>query len=161
KEQLPEAAAFYQQAQEKAPDNGRALVELAAVRLQQHDAQPASELLSKALDSDVRNSLDAAEDARANMLRGRRLSARHDPVAAKDPSSAAYLFLQGKVADAIGKAEEAFRRYEAALQKKPDLVEALAAEGMVWVSRGDKARARERLDSALKNAAANSAIEDE
>ena len=97
KEQLPEAAAFYQQALEKAPDNGRALVELAAVRLQQNDAKPAGELLSKALDSDVRKSLDAAEEARANMLRGRLRSARHDPVGAEaayeravalDPNSA-------------------------------------------------------------------------
>src|SRR5204863_413613 len=70
--------------------------------------------------------------------------------ATRDSGNARYLYLQGRVADAIGKAEEAYRKYEAALKAKPDLVEALAAEGLVWVSRNDKARAQERLDVALK-----------
>ena len=69
---------------------------------------------------------------------------------AKEGSNARYLYLQGRVADAIGKAEEAYRKYEAALKAKPDLVEALAAEGLVWISRNDKARAQEKLDAALK-----------
>ena len=67
----------------------------------------------------------------------------------RESGNARFLYLQGRVADAIGKAEEAYRKYEAALKAKPDLVEALAAEGMVWTSRSDKAKAQERLDKAL------------
>jgi len=81
---------------------------------------------------------------------------------AKDANNARYLYLQGRVADAIGKAEEANRKYEAALKMKPDLVEALCAEGLVWVARGDAAKAQERLDAARKVPVEGlSAIEDE
>ena len=238
RDQLTDAAGFYKQALEKAPDNGRAMVELAAVRLKQGDAKGAEEMLQKALDTDVRKSLDAAEEARGNMLRGRMLASGRDAkgaeaayeravlldpnsgrihedygkyrlsrrewdkaarqfeaaipnggsaeayagaaraylglnrlleadkdvnqAVAKDPNDAAFLLLQGRVADAIGKAEEAFRKYEAALQKKPDFVEALTAEGMVWISRNDKAKARERFDTAMKTPGdKSSAAEDE
>jgi cellulose synthase operon protein C len=224
--QLPEAADFFERALKGAPDNARLMVELASVRLRQNDTKGAGELLIKALDSDVRKTLDAAEEARANMLRGSLAAAGHDlknaeaayeravaldpnstPVrvaygefrlqrlewdkaarqfeaaiqltasapayagaaraylgqnrlleadkaineaVAREATNASYLYLQGRVADAIGKAEEAYRKYEAALKAKPDLVEALAAQGLVWYSRNDKASAQEKLDAALK-----------
>jgi Tfp pilus assembly protein PilF len=236
--QLPEAADFLDRALKAAPDNARAMVELASVRLQQNDAKGASELLTAALDGEVRKTLDAGEEARANMLRGQLAASAHDrrsaeaayeravsldpnsgkvheaygefrlqrlewdraarqfeaaiqnggsPFAyagaaraylglnklleadnaiekavAKEPGNARYLYLQGRVADAIGKAEEANKKYEAALKAKPDLVEALAAQGLVWVSRNDKAKARERFEAALKVPATNlTAVEDE
>ena len=224
--QLPEAAQFLEQALKAAPDNARAMVELASVRLRQNDAKGAADLLSQALDGEFRKTLDAGEEARANMLRGQLAAAAHDRRSAeaayeravsldpnapsirlaygefrlqrlewdraarqfeaaiqngggapayagaaraylglnrlleadkaineavtKDGTNARYLYVQGRVADAIGKAEEAYRKYEAALKAKPDLVEALAAEGLVWVSRNDKAKGQEKLDAALK-----------
>ena len=227
KNDFAEAGQAFQRALQAAPDNGRALVELASVRLQQNDDKSAAALLAKALDTDVRKTLDAAEEARGNMLRGRLAAVAHDNKAAEaayeravaldpnsaliherygdfrlsrrewekasrqyeaaiasgTPSAAAYagaaraylglnrlleadkdinlavakdvgdahfIYLQGRVAEAIGKGEEAFKKYEAALQKKPDLIEALAAEGIIYVARLDKARAREKLEAALK-----------
>ncbi|MGE5047008.1 MAG: tetratricopeptide repeat protein, partial [Deltaproteobacteria bacterium] len=223
--QLAEAAGFYEKIFQASPDNARAMVELAGVRLRLADAKGAAELLAKALDTDRRKTLDASEEARANVMRGKLAAAAHDVKAAEaafehavmlDPGSgpvhqaygefrlqqrewekasrhfeaaiqhggaaaayagaaraflgqnrlleadkaiteavtresgnARFLYLQGRVADAIGKAEEAYRKYEAALKAKPDLVEALAAEGVVWMSRNDKAKAQERLDTAL------------
>ncbi|HEY5675617.1 MAG TPA: tetratricopeptide repeat protein, partial [Myxococcales bacterium] len=223
--QLPEAAGFYQKILQASPESARAMVELADVRLRLGDGKGASELLARALDTDRRKTLDAGEEARANVMRGRLLAAAHDVKGAEaafehavmlDPGSAAaheaygdfrirqrewekasrqfesaiqhgggasayagaaraflgqnrlleadkaiteavtreagnarFLYLQGRVADAIGKAEEAYRKYEAALKAKPDLVEALAAEGVVWMSRNDKAKAQERLDAAM------------
>ena len=56
----------------------------------------------------------------------------------------------------------AFRKYEQALQKKPDLAEALAAEGMVFLNRGDKPRAKEKLEAALKtDLAGRSSLEED
>jgi predicted Zn finger-like uncharacterized protein len=224
--ELPEAAEFFERALKASPDNARVIIDLASVRLHQGDAKAAGSLLTKALDTDVRKTLDAAEEARANMLRGRLAANAHDLKAAEaayeravalDPNSrrvheaygefrlqrlewekaarqfeaaiqlggspvayagaaraylgqnrlleadkaineavnregtnARYLYLQGRVADAIGKAEEAYRKYEAALKAKPDLVEALTAEGLVWMSRGARPKAQESLDAALK-----------
>jgi cellulose synthase operon protein C len=224
--QLPEAADLFERALKGAPDNARLMVELASVRLRQNDAKGAGELLIKALDTDARRTLDAAEEARANMLRGSLAASGHDlknaeaayeravaldpnstavhvaygefrlqrlewdkaarqfeaaiqlsapapayagaaraylgqnrlleadkainEAVARDATNARYLYLQGRVADAIGKAEEAYRKYEAALKAKPDLVEALAAQGLVWDSRNDKASAQAKLDAALK-----------
>ncbi len=226
REQLAEAADFFDRALKSSPENARALVELASVRLRQNDAKAATELLGKALDTDVHKTMDAGEEARANMLRGslatqardlRGAEAAYERAIALDPNSpkvheaygqfrlqrlewdkaarqfeaaikfagsagayagaaraylgqnrlleadkaineavgkdggnARYLYLQGRVADAIGKAEEAYRKYEAALKAKPDLVEALCSEGLVWISRADTAKAQERLDAALK-----------
>ena len=239
KNELTEAAQSFQRALQASPDNGRALVELAAVRVRQQDQAGAAELLRKALDTDVRKTLDAAEEARGNMLRGGLAAAAHDNKAAEaayeravslDPNDAAirerygdfrlsrrewekavrlfeaaiaggapspaayagaaraylglnrlleadreinlavakdgadahFIYLQGRVAEAIGKGDEAFKRYEAALQKKPDLVEALAAEGVIYVGRLDKAKAREKLEAALKVPAAQLlALDDE
>jgi len=232
------AADFFDRALKSSPENSRAMVELASVRLRQGDSKVATELLARALDTDARKTLDAGEEARANMLRGRLATTARDlkgaeaayeqavaldpnsalvheaygdfrlqrlewdkavrqfeaaikysasaaayagaaraylgqnrlleadkainEAVAKDASNARYLYLQGRVADAIGKAEEANRKYEAALKVKPDLVEALCAEGLVWVSRGDPAKAQERLDAARKVPVEGlSAVEDE
>ena len=236
--QLPEAAQFLEAALKAAPDNARAMVELASVRLRQNDSKGATDLLAQALDSDSRKTLDAGEEARANMLRGQLAASGHDrrsaeaayeravsldpnsPVirvaygefrlqrlewdraarqfeaaiqnggnaaayagaaraylglnklleadnavnvaVSRDAGNARYLYLQGRVADAIGKAEEARQKYEAALKAKPDLVEALAAEGLVYVSRNEKTKAQERFETALKVPAdALTATEDE
>ncbi|HZX96749.1 MAG TPA: tetratricopeptide repeat protein [Myxococcales bacterium] len=223
--QLAESAAFYEKALQAAPESAAAMVELADVRLRLGDAKAARELLARALDAERRKTLDAAEEARGNVMMGRLLATEHDTAGAeaaferavaldpnsgkvheaygdfrlqrrewekagrqfeaaiqhgasaaanagaaraylgqnrlleadkaiteavnKEPGNARYLYLQGRVADAIGKAEEAYRKYEAALKAKPDLVEALAAEGGVWMSRNDKAKAQEKLDAAL------------
>ncbi|HYS08827.1 MAG TPA: tetratricopeptide repeat protein [Myxococcales bacterium] len=224
--QLPEAGDFFQRALKSSPENARALVELASVRLRQNDQKAVTDLLTKALDTDIRKTMDAGEEARANMLRGtlamqqrdlRAAEAAYERAVALDPNSprvheaygefrlqrlewdkaarqfeaaikfagsagayagaaraylgqnrlleadkaineavakdannARYLYLQGRVADAIGKAEEAYRKYEAALKAKPDLVEALCAEGLVWISRADTAKGQERFETALK-----------
>jgi predicted Zn finger-like uncharacterized protein len=224
--QPAEAADFFQRVLKQSPDNGRALVELAAARQAQKDDASAAELLARALDTDVRKTLDAAEEARANMLRGNLAVAERDPKAAeaayergllldptsaplreaygrfrlsrrdwdkaarqfeaaiasgkataeayagaaaadlgmnrlleadkqinqavaKDGSNAHYIYLQGRVAEAIGKGDEAYRRYETALAKKPTSGEALAAEGQMMILRGDKAKAKEKLTAAL------------
>jgi tetratricopeptide (TPR) repeat protein len=238
KGQLADAVASFQKALEKSPDNGRALLELADVSLRQGDTKKTAELLSKLLDTELSKSLDATEEARANMLNGKLGAASHEGKAAEaayeravalDPTSseihesygefrllrrewekaarqfeaaigtghpsaaayagaaraylgtnrlleadkrvneailkegvnAHYIYLQGRVAEAIGKGEEAFKHYEAALQKKPDLAEALAAEGMVLLSRGERAKAKDKLDVALKGEGARSSQEEE
>ena len=239
KNDFPEAAQAFQRVLVASPDNGRALVELASVRFQQDDKKSATDLLVKALDTDVRKTLDASEEARGNMLRGRLAAASHDnksaeaayeravaldpnstviremygdfrlsrrewekasrqfeaaiaggsasaaayaglaraylglnrlleadkninQAVAKDGSNAHFLYLQARVAEVIGKGDEAFRKYEAALQKKPDLVEALAAEGIIYVGRLDKVKAREKLEAALKvPEAQQAALDDE
>jgi predicted Zn finger-like uncharacterized protein len=224
--EVAQAADFFDRVLKASPENARAMVELASVRLRQNDSKAASELLVRALDNDARKTLDAGEEARANMLRGRLATNARDlkgaesayeravaldpnsakvheaygdfrlqrlewdraarqfesaikyggsaaayagaaraylgqnrlleadkainEAIAKDASNARYLYLQGRVADAIGKAEEAYRKYEAALKAKPDLVEALCAEGLVWLSRNDAAKAQDRLDAARK-----------
>ena len=227
KNEFTEAAQSFQRALQVSPDNGRALVELASVRIRQDDNKGATDLLAKALDTDVRKTLDASEEARGNMLRGRLAAAAHDnksaeaayeravaldpnsasihekygefrltrrewekasrqfeaaiaggtpsagayagaaraylglnrlleadrdinQAVAKDGSNAHFMYLQARVAEAIGKGDEAFKKYEAALQKKPDLVEALAAEGIIYLGRLDKDKAREKLEAALK-----------
>ena len=227
KGQIPESAGFFEKALAASPENGRAMVELASVRLRQDDQKSAAELLARTLDTEVRKTLDASEEARGNMLRGKLAAATHDNKAAeaaferavaldpnspriheaygdfrlsrrewekaarqfeaaivagggssaahagaaraylglnrlleadkeinqavaKDASDASYIYWQGRVADAIGKGDEAFRKYDAALAKKPDLVEALAAEGMVYIGRLEKPKAAEKLEAALK-----------
>ena len=81
KGQFPEAATLFGKALEKSPENGRVLVELADVELRRNEQKRAAELLTRALDTDVRKSLDASEEARANMLRGKLAAATHDVVA--------------------------------------------------------------------------------
>src|SRR5439155_252001 len=129
--QLPEAAEFYDRALKAAPNNARAMVELASVRLRQNDTKGAGEMLAKALDTDGHKTLDAAEEARANMLRGSLAAASHD--------------LKG--------AEAAYERAVSLDPNSPRVHEAYGEfrlQGLVWMSRNDKARAQERLDVALK-----------
>jgi predicted Zn finger-like uncharacterized protein len=234
-----EAADFFGRVLKQSPDNGRALVELAAVRESQKDPQAAQELLARALDSELRKTLDAGDEARANMIRGNLAAAAHDAKTAEtayeravllDPTSAAvreaygkfrlarrewdkaarqfeaaiaagtasaeayagaaaahlgqnrlleadkeinqavakepanphYIYLQGRVAEAIGKGDEAFKRYDAALAKKPGSVEALSAQGQMLILRGDRAKAKEKLAAALASPAqTRTALEDE
>jgi tetratricopeptide (TPR) repeat protein len=234
-----EAASFFTRVLDKSPDNGRALVELAAVRESQKDDKGAQELLARALDSDLRKTLDAGDDARANTIRGDLAAAAHDPKTAetayeravlldpasatvreaygkfrlarrewdkaarqfeaaigggsgsaeayagaaaahlgvnrlleadkeinqavgKDPANAHYIYLQGRVAEAIGKGDEAFKKYEAALAKKPGSAEALAAEGQMLILRGDRAKAKEKLAAAVAaKESGRTALEDE
>jgi|GEM_PF-1645246 len=227
KGELPEAAGFFEQALKKSPDSGRALIELADVKLRQANLDAASGLLDKAVAPDIRKSLDATEEGRASMLRGKLFALKHqgkeaelafdraatlDPASAevreasgnfrlarreyekaakqfdgalaagstapgvlagaaraylgvnrlleadkrineavaKDAANADYIYLQGKVAEAIGKNDEASKDYERALAKKPDLVEALTAQGTQLLGRGDKAAAQARLEAAMK-----------
>jgi predicted Zn finger-like uncharacterized protein len=237
--QKTEAADFFQRVLKQSPDNARALVELAAVRETQKDPKGAQELLAKALDTDLRKSLDAAEEARANMLRGNLAAAAHDPkvaeasyehgllldptstaireaygrfrlarrewdkaarqfeaaiaagstspdsyagaataylgsnrlleadkdinqAASKTPANPHYIYLQGRVAEAIGKGDEAYKKYEEALVKKPGSAEALIAQGQMLLLRGDKAKAKEKLTAALATPEADrTSFEDE
>jgi tetratricopeptide (TPR) repeat protein len=237
--QQAEAADFFQRVLKQSPENARAMVELAAVRTAQKDAKGAQELLAKALDTDLRKTLDASAEARGNMLRGNLAAAAHDPKVAeaayerallldpagptiheayghfrlarrewekagkqfeaaiasggasgdayagaaqsllgtnrlleadkdanqavvKDGNNAHYIYLQGRVAEAIGKGDEAYRKYDAALAKKPDSAEALVAQGQMLLMRGDKAKAKEKLTAALAiPQASRSSIEDE
>ncbi|HEX4381784.1 MAG TPA: tetratricopeptide repeat protein, partial [Myxococcales bacterium] len=234
-----EAADLYQRVLKQSPDNARAMVELAAVRTAQKDAKGAQELLAKALDGDLRKTLDAAEEARGNMLRGNLAAAAHDPkvaeaayeralaldpnapgvheaygkfrlarrewdkaakqfeaaiaagnatgdayagsaesllgtnrlleadkninlAVAKDGNNAHYIYLQGRVAEAIGKGDEAYRKYDAALGKKADSAEALVAQGQILLAKNDKAKAKEKLTAALATPQTNrTSIEDE
>lgn len=237
KGQLPEAAGFLEKALQKSPGNGRALIELADVELRRGDVKSAADLLDKELQTDVRKSLDATEEGRASMLRGRLMAVNHlnkeaeaayeravalDPASAeireaygefrnsrrewekatkqfdaaiasgnstsaglagaaraylgtnrlldadkrineavaKDNQNAHFIYLQGRVAEAIGKGDEAFKDYERALSRRPDLAEALAAEGQIFLARGDKDKAQERLATALKSTGRTS-VEDE
>ena len=232
KGQLVEAAGFFDQAMKKSPESGRALIELAEVKLRQGSLDEASGLLDKALGPEIRKSLDATEEARASMLRGKLFAARHqgkdaekafDRAAALDPASpeireasgnfrlarreydkaakqfesalasgsnsapllagaaraylgtnqlleadkrineavvkdstnADYIYLQGKVAEAIGKSDEAFKDYDRALAKKPDLSEALIAQGTAFLGRGNRDLAQARLEAAEKIPDAN------
>jgi cellulose synthase operon protein C len=237
--QPAEAADFFQRVLKQSPDNVRAMVELAAVRTAQKDAKGAQELLAKALDTDLRKTLDAAAEARGNTLRGNLAAAAHDPKVAeaayeralaldptapsiheaygrfrlarrewdkaarqfeasiasgnasadayagaatsllgtnrlleadkdanqavsKDGNNAHYIYLQGRVAEAIGKGDEAYRKYDAALAKKPDSAEALVAQGQMLLLRNDKVNAKAKLTAALATPQANrSSIEDE
>jgi tetratricopeptide (TPR) repeat protein len=68
----------------------------------------------------------------------------------RDGQNPQLLALQGHIIEAFAKAEDAFKAYDKALAKKPDLVEALVAQGGIYLARGDKAKARERLLAAVK-----------
>jgi predicted Zn finger-like uncharacterized protein len=237
KGQLPEAAGFFERALQKSPGNGRALIELADVKLRQGDVKTTADLLDKTLQPDLRKTLDATEEGRASMLRGRLMAVNHrnkeaeaaydhavelDPASAeireaygefrnsrrewekaakqfdaalasgnatpaglagaaraylgtnrlldadkrineavsKDNQSAHFIYMQGRVAEAIGKGDEAFKDYERALARKADLAEALAAEGQIFLARADKIKAQERLAAALK-APVRTSVEDE
>jgi predicted Zn finger-like uncharacterized protein len=121
---LAEASGFFEKALAAQPDHGRALVELADVKLLQNDTQQAAQLLDKALAPDARKTLDASEEARGAMLRGRLLAAQHH---AKD-------------------AEAAFER---AGQLDPNSVEVHAAYGAFRLYRREYDKAQKQLEMAL------------
>src|SRR5205807_3357981 len=123
--QLPEAADSFERALKGAPDNARLMVELASVRLRQNDTKGASELLNKALDTDVRKTLDAGEEARANMLRGSLAAGGHDlknaeaayeRAVALDPNSTAVRVAYGELRLQRLEWHKAARQFAAAIQ---------------------------------------------
>ena len=234
---LADAASWFEKVLAGAPDNGRALIELADVKLASGDVIAAAALIDRALAPEVRKTLDATEEARANMLRGRLLAQQHDSKGAElafetavtlDPSSvairAAYgsfrlrhrdydkaakqfdvalaagevpadvlgeaalafigvnrwvdadkraneavakegnsahlIYVQGKVAEVLGKADEAGKLYDKALAKQPDLAEALIAKGLLAIGQGDKVLAQANLDLAMKTPEAGKSAAD-
>ena len=224
---LDEAARWFEKVLGKAPDSGRALIELAEVKIAAASLPAAAALLDRALGPEVRKTLDATEEARASMLRGRLLASQHDSkqaevafdravtldpgsidiraaygafrlqrreydkaarqfdaalsspevpatvlgdaaraflhvnrwveadkrageAVAKDPGNARLIFVQARVAEVLGKGDEAGKLYDKALAKAPDLAEALIAKGELAFARGEKGKAQEALDQALK-----------
>jgi predicted Zn finger-like uncharacterized protein len=121
---LSEASGFFEKALAAHPEHGRALVELAEVKLLQNDTQQAGELLDKALAQDARKTLDASEEARGAMLRGKLLVAQH----------------HGKDAEAA---------FERAVQLDPNSAEVHAAYGAFRLHRREYEKAQKQLDAAL------------
>ncbi|GAC1337639.1 MAG: hypothetical protein NVSMB23_04390 [Myxococcales bacterium] len=235
---LPEATALFEKVLVKPPANGRALVELAEVKLASGDLAATSDLLDRALAPEVRKTLDATEEARASNLRGRMLADRHDAKGAEaaferavvlDPGSmdihAAYgafrlrqrdyekasrqydaalaagdapagvlgeaarallgsnrwleadkrateavakdaknphlLYVQGRVAEVLGKGDDAARLYDKALSLDPGLTEALVAKSQLALLRGEKDKALAELDRAVKTPDAGKSASDQ
>ncbi|MFL5311909.1 MAG: tetratricopeptide repeat protein [Myxococcales bacterium] len=121
---LPEASGFFEKALAAQPDHGRALVELADVKLLQNDTEKAARLLDKALAQDARKTLDASEEARGATLRGKLLIAQH----------------HGKEAEAA---------FERAVQLDPNSGEAHAAYGAFRLHRREYEKAQKQLESAV------------
>ena len=121
---LPEASGFFEKALAAHPEHGRALVELADVKLLQNDTQQAAQLLDKALAQDTRKTLDGSEEARGAMLRGKLLVAQH----------------HGKEAEAA---------FERAVQLDPNSAEVHAAYGAFRLHRREYEKAQKQLDAAL------------
>ena len=145
------AEAAYERAIALDPNSPRVHESYGEFRLARHEWDKAARQFEAAIQNGG-SAAAYAGAARAYLGQNRLLEADKDVNLAvqREPNNPAYLFLQGKVAEAIGKGEEAFRKFEAALEKKPDLTEALAAEGQIWISRGEKAKAAEKLKRALK-----------
>ena len=130
---LPEASGFFEKALAVQPEHGRALVELADAKLLQNDPQQAAQLLDKALAQDARKTLDASEEARGAMLRGKLLVAQH----------------QGKEAEAA---------FERAVQLDPNAAEVHAAYGAFRLYRREYEKAQKQLDAALAIDPANAHV---
>jgi predicted Zn finger-like uncharacterized protein len=122
--QVPEAGQWFEKALEKNPKLGRALVELADVQLRKGDLTAAQAVLERAHDPEVRKQLDATEEARASMLRGKLLSAQH----------------QGKEAEA---------QFERATTLDPKSAEIAGAFGAFRLQRRQYDKAVGRLEAAL------------
>ena len=127
---LPEAIGFFEKALATRHEHGRALVELADVRLMQKETEQAARLLDKALAPDARKTLDASEEARASMLRGKLFAAQHQ---SKD-------------------AEIAFER---AVQLDPGSAEVHAEYGAFRLRRREYDKAQKQLDASLQVDASN------
>ncbi len=121
---LAEASGFFEKAIAAQPEHGRALVELADVKLLQNDTQQAAQLLDRALAQDARKTLDASEEARGAMLRGKLLVAQH----------------HGKEAEAA---------FERSVQLDPNSAEVHAAYGAFRLGRREYEKAQKQLDAAL------------
>jgi predicted Zn finger-like uncharacterized protein len=227
-----EAAKQFEAALLKAPNSGRALVEVADVKLKAGDLAAAGALLDRALAPEVHAQLDATEDGHASLLRalladqqhnGKEAEAQFERAAKldsnasqtfaaygvfrlkrrefdkaakqfdlalaldaknpetlgnsaraylrtnryldadkrirealdKDPNNPRLIYVSGKVAEVIGKLEEAAKEYSRALLKKADLPEALIAQAGLALNQGDKVRAKERTLAAEKAPAAD------
>ncbi|TMB35110.1 MAG: tetratricopeptide repeat protein [Deltaproteobacteria bacterium] len=121
----PDAAQFFEKALAAAPDYGPALIELADVKLRNRDVAGASQLLSKALGTEVPNkTLDAGDEARAKMLRA-------------------------KVSLAGHQADEAEKGFRNALQLDPNSAEIHAAYGAFLLSRHEWDSAHKQLEAAV------------
>jgi tetratricopeptide (TPR) repeat protein len=120
----PDAAQFFEKALAQNPDDGAAIIELADLKLRAQDVTGATPLLDKALGDDVRKTLDAGEEARASMLRGKLLVARHQSA-------------------------EAAQSFERALSLDPNSAENHAAYGAYLVQRADWEKAHKQLETAV------------
>src|SRR6185503_11137905 len=87
-------------------------------------AKAAGDLLAKALDTDVRKTLDASEEARGNMLRGRLLAQSHENKGAEaaferavalDPNAARIREAYGDFRLARREWDKAARQFEASI----------------------------------------------
>ena len=121
---LGDAVAFFEKALKAEADHGRALVELADVKLMQNDTQQAAQLLERALGPDARKTLDASEEARAATLRGKLLVAQH----------------QSKEAEAA---------FERAVQLDPNSAEVHAAYGAFRLHRREWDKAQKQLEASI------------
>lgn len=233
-----EAAKWFGQVLAKSPDHGRALIEMAELKVAALEGPAAAELSDRALGPDVRKTLDASEEARANLVRARVLAQGHDAkgaeaafdravaldpasvevraaygafrlkrrefdkatrqyeaalalpgvpasaigqaalaylganrwveadkraseAGARDPSDPHLLYVQGRVAEVMGRGEDPEKFYDKALAKKPELIEALIAKGQLAFAKGDKDRARQALAQAVKTPEPGRSAEDE
>ena len=132
-EALPEASSYFEKALAAQPNHGRALAELADVKLMQNDTLKAAELLDRALAKDERKTLDASEEARASMLRGKLFFAQH----------------QSK------EAEVAFER---AVQLDPGSAEVHAEYGLFRLHRREYDKAQKQLESSLQADPSNARV---
>ncbi len=130
---LDEAAKWFEKVLGKAPDNGRALIELADVKIAAASLPAAAALLDRALGPEVRKTLDATEEARASMLRGRLLASQHDSK----------------------QAELAFDR---AVTLDPGSIDIRAAYGAFRLQRREYEKAARQFDAALSSPEAPAAV---
>jgi len=120
-----DAAQFFEKALAATPDYRPALIELADTKLRGRDTNGAMQLLDKALAPEAKGkTLDAGDEARATMLRGKVLLARHQ-------------------------AAEAEASFDRALQLDPNSAEIHAAYGAYRLSRHDWDKAHKQLDAAV------------
>jgi predicted Zn finger-like uncharacterized protein len=133
---VEQAARWFEKVLGKAPDSGRALIELAQVKIAAADLPAAAALLDRALGPEVRKTLDATEEARASMLRGRLLASQHDSKQAEiaferavtlDPGSIDIRAAYGSFRLQRREYEKAARQFDAAL-RTPDVPAAVLGD---------------------------------
>jgi predicted Zn finger-like uncharacterized protein len=155
---LPEASGFFEKALAAQPDHGRALLELADVKLRQKDLQQAAKLLEKTLAQDARKTLDASEEARASMLRAKLLVAQHrgkeaetafERAVSLDASSAELHAAYGAFRLQRREYEKAQKQLEAALHVDPTNARVLADLARAYLGINRLLEADKRLQEAL------------